>query len=84
MKAIDVQVQTFTHEAMKFHADLDEIELMTRNVFKRDSAFTGEAEFIAGLRAAGVRAMMRAVPLCAAGALPCATSCQEWAGVPMA
>ena len=26
MKAIDVQVQTFTHEAMKFHADLDEIE----------------------------------------------------------
>lgn len=58
MKAIDVQVQTFTREAMQFHADLDEIELMTRTVFKRDSAFTGEAEFIAGLRAAGVRAMM--------------------------
>jgi predicted TIM-barrel fold metal-dependent hydrolase len=58
MKVIDVQVQTFTREAMKFHVDLQEIELMTRTVFKRESAFMGEEEFIAGLRAAGVRAMM--------------------------
>jgi len=58
MKAIDVQVQTFTSEAMKYHSDLNEIELMIRNVFKRESAFVGEETFIAGLRASGVKAMM--------------------------
>lgn len=58
MKVIDVQVQTFTREAMKYHPNLNEIEGMIRFVFKQESAFVGEQEFIAGLRAAGVRAMM--------------------------
>jgi predicted TIM-barrel fold metal-dependent hydrolase len=58
MKIIDVQVQTFTREAMKYQPKLKDIERMMRTVFKRESAFVPEAEFIAGLKAAGVRAIM--------------------------
>jgi predicted TIM-barrel fold metal-dependent hydrolase len=58
MKVLDVQVQTFTREAMKYHPNLNEIEVMIRTVFKRESAFTSEEEFITGLRAAGVQAIM--------------------------
>ena len=58
MKAIDVQVQTFTREAMKYHPDPENIELMARTVFKRASAFMDEKDFIAGLRSAGVKAIL--------------------------
>jgi len=58
MKIIDVQVQTFTREAMKYQPMLEDIERMMRTVFKRESAFVPEEEFIAGLKAAGVRAIM--------------------------
>ena len=58
MKAIDVQVQTFTKEAKKYHPNPEAIELVTRTVFKRESAFMSEEEFIAGLRNAGVKAIL--------------------------
>jgi len=58
MKAIDVEVQTFTKESMKYHPHPEEIEAMARSVFKRDSVFMDEKEFIAGLREAGVRAIL--------------------------
>jgi len=58
MKIIDVQVQTFTREAMKYQPMLKDIERMMRTVFKRESAFAPEEEFIAGLKAAGVKAVM--------------------------
>ncbi len=58
MKAIDVQVQTFTREAMKFHPQPEEIEAMARSVFKRDSVFVEEKAFIAGIREACVRAIL--------------------------
>lgn len=58
MKAIDVQVQTFTRESRKFHPDPERIELMARKVFKRESVFIGEEELISGLRTAGVKAVL--------------------------
>jgi hypothetical protein len=58
MNIIDVQVQTFTREALKYHPNVDDIEQMTRTVFKRESAFTAQEAFIAGLKAAGVRAIL--------------------------
>ncbi len=65
MKIIDVQVQTFTREAMKFHPNPEEIEAMACNVFKRESAFVEEKEFIAGLKSAGVRAILMSPMGCA-------------------
>ncbi len=58
MKAIDVQVQTFTKEIRKYHPDPEEIELLARKVFKRESVFIGEEELITGLRKADVRAIL--------------------------
>ena len=58
MKAIDVQVQTFTREAMKYHPHSEEIEAMARSVFNRESVFMKEKAFIAGLRKACVRAIL--------------------------
>jgi hypothetical protein len=58
MRVIDVQVQTFTREAMQYQPNLKDIERMMRTVFKRESAFVAEAEFVAALKASGVRAVM--------------------------
>jgi hypothetical protein len=58
MKIIDVQVQTFTRESMKYQANLQDIERMMREVFKRESAFVPEETFIAGLRTAEIRAIL--------------------------
>ncbi len=58
MKAIDVQVQTFTKEARKYHPDPERIELLARKVFKRESVFIGEEELIGGLRKAEVKAIL--------------------------
>jgi len=58
VKAIDVQVQTFTKEARKFNPDPEGIELMARKVFKRESVFIAEEELIAGLRKAQVKAVL--------------------------
>ena len=65
MEIIDVQVQTFTRESMSFHPNPEEIESMARNVFKRDSVFLEEEKFIAGLRKAGVRAILMSPMGCA-------------------
>jgi hypothetical protein len=43
---------------MKYQPNLKDIERMIRTVFKRESAFMAKAEFIAGLKAAGVKAIM--------------------------
>lgn len=58
MKAIDVQVQTFTRESMPYHPDPEGIETLARNVFKRESAFMPERDFIDGIRDAGVKAIL--------------------------
>ncbi|MCX7815884.1 MAG: amidohydrolase family protein [Syntrophales bacterium] len=58
MKAIDLQVQTFTKEARKFFPNPDEIEEMARKVFKRESVFMEEEKLIEGLRKAEVKAIM--------------------------
>jgi predicted TIM-barrel fold metal-dependent hydrolase len=58
MKVIDVQVQTFTLESKKYHPDPEQIELMARNVFKRESVFMGEEQFIAGLSKTGIKAIL--------------------------
>lgn len=65
MEIIDVQVQTFTQESRKFHPNPEEIESMARNVFKRESVFLEEEIFIAGLRQAGVRAILMSPMGCA-------------------
>lgn len=58
MKAIDLQVQTFTKEARKFFPHPEEIEEMARKVFKRERVFMEEGELIEGLRKADVKAIM--------------------------
>jgi predicted TIM-barrel fold metal-dependent hydrolase len=58
MKAIDVQVQAFTKEARRYNPDPERIELLARNIFKRESVFIAEEELIAGLRKAQVKAIL--------------------------
>ncbi len=59
MKAIDVQVQTMTREARQYFADPEDIERMSRVVFKREeSPFLSEEEFIDGLRKADVKGIL--------------------------